>query len=165
MAEFQTILNANAALKNTLNFLLPRITVNRNSGYFKCKCKINEEQIKFLLPKLSLLLPPLKIRLHLFYHTIWGYFECKCTINKEYITFILPHITDRWVWDYFKCKYSTKGCIKFILPRITDKWISGYFKCKCIINEEQIKFVLPHIADKRIWGYFKMQMQNERRIH
>ena len=48
MGEFETILNANTALKNTLNFLLPRITDKRISGYFKCKCTINEEQIKFL---------------------------------------------------------------------------------------------------------------------
>ena len=48
MGEFETILNADTALKNTLNFLLPRIIDKRISGYFKCKCTINEEQIKFL---------------------------------------------------------------------------------------------------------------------
>ena len=69
MGEFETILNANTAIKNTLNFLLPRITDNRISGYFKCKSTINEEPVKFLLPKLSLLLPPLKNTSHLFYHT------------------------------------------------------------------------------------------------
>ena len=70
MGEFETILNANTALKNTLNFLLPRITDKRISGYFKCKCTINEEQIKFLLPTLNLLLVPLKITLNSIYHTL-----------------------------------------------------------------------------------------------
>ena len=70
IGEFETILNANTALKNKLNFLLPRITDKRISGYFKCKCTINEEQMKFLLPTLNLLLPPLKNTLNSFYHTL-----------------------------------------------------------------------------------------------
>ena len=70
MGEFETILNANTALKNTLNFLLPRITDKRISGYFKCKCTINEEQVKFLLPTLNLLLLPLKNALNSLYHTL-----------------------------------------------------------------------------------------------
>ena len=53
MGEFETILNANTALKNTLNFLLPHITDKRISGYFKCKCTINEEQIKFILAHIA----------------------------------------------------------------------------------------------------------------
>ena len=51
-------------------------------------------------------------------------------MDKKYITFVLSHITHGWIWDYFKCKYSTKEYVKFILPRITDKRISGYFKYK-----------------------------------
>ena len=70
MGEFQTIINADTALKNMLNFLLPRITDKRISGYFKCKCTINEEQIKFILPTLNLLLLPLKITLNSIYHTL-----------------------------------------------------------------------------------------------
>ena len=70
MGEFETILNANTALKNTLNFLLPRITEKPISGYFKCKFTINEEQIKFLLPTLNFLLLPLKNTLNSLYHTL-----------------------------------------------------------------------------------------------
>ena len=70
MGEFETILNANTALKNTLNFLLPRITDKPISGYFKCKCTINEEQVKFLLPTLNLLLLPLKNALNSLDHTL-----------------------------------------------------------------------------------------------
>ena len=70
MGEFETILNANTGLKNTLNFLLPCITDKRISGYFKCKCTINEGQIKFLLLTLNLLLLPLKNTLNSLYQTL-----------------------------------------------------------------------------------------------
>ena len=70
MGEFETILNANTRLKNTLNFRLPRITDKRISGYFKCKCTINEERIKFLLLTLNLPLLPLKNTLNSLYHTL-----------------------------------------------------------------------------------------------
>mgnify|MGYP000170456092 FL=1 len=82
MGEFETILNADTALKNTLNFLLPRITDKRISGYFKCKYTINEEQIKFLLPTLNLLLLPLKITLNSIYHTL-QISEFQATLNAN----------------------------------------------------------------------------------
>ena len=82
MGEFETILNADTALKNTLNFLLPRITDKRISGYFKCKCTINEEQVKFLLPTLNLLLLPLTITLNSIYHTL-QISEFQATLNAN----------------------------------------------------------------------------------
>ena len=82
MGEFETILHANTALKNTLNFLLLRITDKRISGYFKCKCTINEEQIKFLSPTLNLLLLTLKNTLNSIYHTL-QISEFKVTLNAN----------------------------------------------------------------------------------
>ena len=82
MGEFKTILNANTALNNKLNFLLSRITDKRTSGYFKCNCTINEEQIKFLLPTLNLLLLPLKNTLNSIYRTL-QISEFKATLNAN----------------------------------------------------------------------------------
>ena len=73
MGEFEIILNANTALKNTLNFILPRITDKRISGYLKCKCTINEEQIKFSFTNVKFTF----------------------TTVKEYLKFGLPHIAEK----------------------------------------------------------------------
>ena len=98
MGEFETILNANTRLKNTLNFLLPSITDKRISGYFKCKCTINEERIKFLSLTLNLPLLPLKNTLNSLYHTlqISEFMECRkrsaCSLALN--TFIFDSFSD-----------------------------------------------------------------------
>ena len=142
MGEFEAILNANTALKNTLNFLLPRITDKRISGYFKCKCTINEEQIKFLLPTLNLLLTPLKNTLNSFNHTL-QISEFEATLNgnvqlTKNTSHLFYHTSQIGEFEtILNANTALKNTLNFLLPRITDQRISGYFKCKCTINEEQ----------------------------
>ena len=82
MGEFETISNANTAIKNTINFLSPSIKDKRISGYFQCKCTINEEQKKFILSTSNLLLLPLKTTLNSIYHTL-QISEFKATLNAQ----------------------------------------------------------------------------------
>ena len=53
MGEFETILNANALLKNTLNSFYHASQIGEYEATLKCKCKMNEEYVKFILPHIK----------------------------------------------------------------------------------------------------------------
>ena len=112
-------MNANAArTEEYFKFILPHITYKRISGYFKYKCIINEEQIKFIFN----------------YHTsqiseFEATLKCKCKINEGYIKFILPHIKDEWIWGQYECKSKKNSKINEVLlalsPDAKTIWRGG----------------------------------------